>query len=149
MYATLRIYVEIYFSKIDEFESMTIVNLRERLDSGSTLVVDDGLTLSTLDNFGNMVDGIMTFDDSSWPIKLVDDVEKCSTINEFGWTEIDATLVVEANWLLRHLVNEEQTDATIEVSVTGTMIGATLLVEEMSGSRLLESEVDVIYACRI
>ena len=149
MYATLRIYVEISFSKIDEFESMTIVNLREKLDNGSTFVIDDGLTLSTLDKFGNMVDGIMTFDDSSGPIKLVDDVEKCSTINEFGWSEIDATLVVEANWLLRHLVNEEPTDATIEVSVTGTMIGATLLVEEMSGSRLLKSEVDVIYACRI
>ena len=73
-----------------------------------------------------MVDGIVTFDDSNGPRKLVDDVEICSTINEFGWTEIDATLAVEEHWLLRHLVNEEPTDAKIEVSVTDTMIGATL-----------------------
>ena len=120
---------------IDEFESMIVVNLTEELDSGSTLVVDDESTLSTLDNFGNMVDGIVTFDDSSGPLKLVDDIERCSTINEFGWTEIDATLIVEENWLLRLLVNEESTDATVEVSVTGTMIGATLSVEEMTESQ--------------
>ena len=122
-------------SKIDEFVSMIVVNLGKELDSGSTIVADDELTLSTLDNFGNIDDGIVTFDDSSGQIKLVDDVERCSTINEFGWTEIDATLVVEENWLLRLLVNEEPTDAIIEVSVTGMMIGATLSVEEMTGSR--------------
>ena len=136
-------------SKIDEFVSIIVVNLREELDNGSTIVVDDELILSTLDNFGNIDDKIVTFDDSSGPIKLVDDVEICSTINEFGWTEIDATLAVEEHWLLRHLVNEEPTDAKIEVSVTDTMIGATLSVEEMGESRLLESEADVIYACRI
>ena len=136
-------------SNIDEFESMIVVNLTVELGSGSTLVFDSELTLSTLDNFGNIVDGIVTFDDTSEPINLVDDVERCSTINEFGRTEIDATLVDEEHWFLRLLVNGEPTDATIEVSVTGTMIGATLLVEEMSGSRLLDSEVDVIYACRI
>ena len=42
-----------------------------------------------------MVDGIVTFDDTSGPINLVDDVERCSTINEFGRTEIDAILVDE------------------------------------------------------
>ena len=71
-------------SKIDEFVSMIVVNLGEELDSGSTIVADDELTLSTLDNFGNIDDGIVTFDDSSGPINLVDDVERCSTINEFG-----------------------------------------------------------------
>ena len=96
-----------------------------------------------------MVDGIVNFDDTSGPINLVDDIERCSTINEFGRTEIDAALVVEENRLLRLLVHEEPTDAIIEASVTGTMIGATLSVEKMGGSRLLESEVDVIYACRI
>ena len=70
-------------------------------------------------------------------------------MDEFGRIEIDVTLVVEENWLIRLLVNEGPTDAIIEVSVTGTMIGATLSVEEMGESRLLESEVDVIYACRI
>ena len=73
------------------------VNLSVELGSGSTLVVDDALTLSTLDNFGNMVDGIVAFDDTSGPINLVDDVEKLSTIIEFGRTEIDATLIVEEN----------------------------------------------------
>ena len=81
-------------SKIEGFESMFVVKLKEELDSGSTIVVDDELTLSTLDNFAN----------------------------------------------------EEPKDATIEVSVTGTIIGATLSVEDMGGSRQLESEVDVIYA---
>ena len=38
----------ISMSKIDEFESMIVVNLREGLDSGSTLVVDDELILSTI-----------------------------------------------------------------------------------------------------
>ena len=71
------------------------VNLSVELGSGSTLVVDDELTLSTLDSFGNMVDGIVTFDDYSRSINIVDDVERCSTINEFGRTEIDAILVVE------------------------------------------------------
>ena len=78
-----------------------------------------------------MVDGIVNFDDTSGPINLVDDIERCSTINEFGRTEIDAALVVEENRLLRLLVHEEPTDAIIEASVTGTMIGATLSVEEM------------------
>ena len=63
---------------------MIVFNLTEELGSGSTLVVDDELTLSTLDSFGNMVDGIVTFDDTSGPISLVDDVERCSIINEFG-----------------------------------------------------------------
>ena len=126
-------------SKIDEFVSMIVVNLGEELDSGSTIVADDELTLSTLDNFGNIDDGIVTFDDSSGQIKLVDDVKRCSTINEFGWTEIDGTLVVEEHGFIRHLVNEKPIDATIEVSVTGTMIGKSLSVEEMGGSRLLES----------
>ena len=81
-------------SKIEGFESMFVVKLGEELDSGSTIVVDDELTLSTLDNFAN----------------------------------------------------EEPIDATIEVSVTGTIIGATLSVEEMGGSRQLGSEIDVIYA---
>ena len=43
----------------------------------------------------------MTFDDTSGPINLVDDVERCSTINEYGRIEIDTTLVVENNLLLR------------------------------------------------
>ena len=81
-------------SKIEGFESILVVKLGEELDSGSTIVVDDELTLSTLDNFAN----------------------------------------------------EEPIYATIEVSVTGTIIGATLSVEDMGGSRQLESEVDVIYA---
>ena len=72
---------------------MFVVKLKEELDSGSTIVVDDELTLSKLDNFAY----------------------------------------------------EEPKYATIEVSVTGTIIGATLSVEEMGGSRQLESEVDVIY----
>ena len=92
-----------------------------------------------------MVDGIVTFDDSSGPINLVDDVERCSTINEFGRTEINATLVVENNLLLRLLVNGEPIDATIEVSVTGTVIGTTLSVEEMGGSRLLESDIFICF----
>ena len=54
MYATHRVDVETSFSKIDEFESMIVVNLTEELGSGSILVVDDELTLSTLDNFGNI-----------------------------------------------------------------------------------------------
>ena len=76
---------------------MIVVNLIEELGSGSTLVVDDELTLSTLDNFGNMVDGIVTFDDTSVLINLVDDVDIFSTIDEFGRTEIDTTLTVETN----------------------------------------------------
>ena len=47
---------------------MIVVNLTVELGSGSTLVVDDESTLSTLDNFGNMVDRIVTFDDTSRPI---------------------------------------------------------------------------------
>ena len=54
MYATHRVDVETSFPKIDEFESMIVVNLTEELGSGSILVVDDELTLSTLDNFGNI-----------------------------------------------------------------------------------------------
>ena len=69
---------------------MIVVNLTEELDSGSTLVVDDELTLSTLGNFGNMVDGIVTFDDTSGLINLVDNVDRFSTIDEFGSTVIDA-----------------------------------------------------------
>ena len=72
-------------SKIDGFESMFVVKLGEELDSGSKMVVDDELTLSTLDN----------------------------------------------------VVNKEPIDVTIEVSVTRTIIGATLSVEEMGGSRQL------------
>ena len=133
-------------SKIDEFESMIIVNLTEEPDSGSTLVVDDELTLSTLDNFGNMVDGIVTFEDTSEPINLVDDVETFSTIDEFSSTMIDATLVVEENGLSTLLVNKEPAFAIIDISGAGTMIGAALSVEDMAGSRLLESKVDVIYS---
>ena len=81
-------------SKIEGFESMFVVKLGEELDSGSTIVVDDELPLSTLDNFSN----------------------------------------------------EEPLDATIEVSVTGTIIGAILSVEERGGSQQLEFEVGVIYA---
>ena len=84
MYATLRVDVETSFSKIDEFELMIVVNLTVELGSESTLVADDESTLSTLDNVGNMVDGIVTFDDTSGPISLVDDVERRSIINEFG-----------------------------------------------------------------
>ena len=62
---------------------MFVVKLGEKLDSGSTMVVDDELILSTFDN----------------------------------------------------VANEEPIDATIEVSVTRTIIGATLSVEEMGGSR--------------
>ena len=47
---------------------------------------------------------------------------------------------------LGNFANEKPIDGTIEVSVTGTMIGEKLLVKEMGGSRLLQSEVDVIYA---
>ena len=47
------------FSTIDEFESMIVVNLTVEVGSGSTLVVDGELISSTLDNFGNMVDGIL------------------------------------------------------------------------------------------
>ena len=75
-------------SRIEGFESMFVVKL------GSTIIVDDVLTLSKLDNFAN----------------------------------------------------EEPIDTTIEVSDTGTIIGATLSVGKMDGSRQLESEVDVIYA---
>ena len=58
--------------------------------------------------------------------------------------ELDSgpTIVVDDD----NFVNEEPIDTTIEVSVTGTIIGTTLSVEEMGGSRQLESEVDVIYA---
>ena len=149
MYATLRVDVKTTVSTVDEFESMIVVNLTVELSSGSTFVVDCELTLSTLDNFGNMVDDIVTFDDTSGPINLVDDVERFLSFDEFCRTEIDVTLVVEENWLLRLLVNEEPTDAIIEVSVTGTMIGANLSVEEMDKLRLLKSEVDVFYACII
>ena len=55
------------------------------------------LTLSTLDDFGNVVNEIMTFEDTSGPINLVDDVEIFSKIDEFGRTVLDATLVVEEN----------------------------------------------------
>ena len=41
MYATLRVDVETSFSKIDEFQSIIVVNLTEELGSGSTLVVDN------------------------------------------------------------------------------------------------------------
>ena len=85
------------FQKIDEFELMIVVNLTVELGSESTLVVDDELTLSTFDNFGNMVDGIITFDDISGPINLVYDVEIFSTINKFDRTEINSTLAVEEN----------------------------------------------------
>ena len=128
-------------SKIDEFVSIIVVNLREELDSGSTIVVDDELLYQTL-----IVLVIWLVE--SWPSMILV-VEFFSTINEFVWTEIDATLVVEECWVLRHLVNEEPIDRTIEVSVTGTMVSATLSVEEMGRLRLLESEVDVIYTCRI
>ena len=65
---------------------MIVVNLTVKLGSGSTLVVDDELTFSKLDNFDNMVDGIVTFDDTTGPIKSADDVEIFSTIDEFGRT---------------------------------------------------------------
>ena len=44
-----------------------------------------------------MVDRIVTFDDTTGPIKSVDDVEIFSTMDEFGRIEIDVTLVVEEN----------------------------------------------------
>ena len=37
----------------------------------------------------------MTFDDTSGPINLVDDVERFLSFDEFCRTEIDVTLVVE------------------------------------------------------
>ena len=122
--------MEIIFQKIDEFELMIVVNLTVELGSESKIVVDDELTLSTFDNFGNMVDGIVTFDDISGPINLVDDVEIFSTINKFDRTEINSTLAVEENLFLRRLVNEQPPDAIFNVSVTGTLVGATLSVKE-------------------
>ena len=59
---------------------------------------------------------------------------------------IDTTLAVEGNWLSTLLVEEGQTIAAIDVLGTCAMIVETLAVEEMSWSRLLESEVDVIYS---
>ena len=44
------------------------------------------------------------------------------------------------------LVDEGQTVTTIDVLGTGTMIVTTLVVEEMGGSRFLESKVGVIYS---
>ena len=146
MYTTLRVDVQTTVSTIDEFKSMIVVNLTVKLGNGSTLVVDGELILSTIDDFGNIVDGIVTFEDTSRPINLVDDVEIFSTIDEFSKTVIDTTLVVEENWLSTLLVNEEPTVAIIYVSSTGTIIGATLSVEDIDGSRLLESEDDVIYS---
>ena len=67
-------------------------------------------------------------------------------MDEFGRTVIDATLLVEENWLSTLLVKEEPTVAIINVSNTGTMISTTLPVREMDGSRLLESEVNDIYS---
>ena len=75
MYATLRIDVERIISTTDEFESIIVVDLTVELGSESTLVVDGELNLSTIDDFGNMVDGIVTFEDTSGPINLVGDVE--------------------------------------------------------------------------
>ena len=83
-------------SKIDEFESMIVVNLREGLDSGSTLVVDDELIYQQY-HFGNMVDGIVTFEDTSGSINLVGDVETFLTIDVFGSTMIDTPLAVKEN----------------------------------------------------
>ena len=93
-----------------------------------------------------MVDGIMTFEDNSRPIHLVDDLERFSTIDEFSRTAIDSTLVVEENWLSTLLVNEETTVAIIDISGTGIIVGATVSVEEMDGLRFLESIVDDIYS---
>ena len=55
-----------------------------------------------------------------------------------------ATLAVEENWGSTILVDEGQTIVIIDV--LGAMIVAILAVKEMDGSRLLESEVDVIYS---
>ena len=53
---------------------MIDVDLTVELSSGSTLVVGDELNLSTLDSFENIVDGIVTFDDTSGSINLTDEV---------------------------------------------------------------------------
>ena len=134
MYATLWIWIN------------DCCQLDSPLGSGSTLVVNGELTLSTIDDFGNIVDGIVTFEDTSGPIKLVDDVERFQQLMNFGRTVIDATLLVEENWLSTLLVKEEPTVAIINVSNTGTMISTTLPVREMDGSRFLESEVNDIYS---
>ena len=76
MYVTLRVDVETTVSTIGEFESMIVVNLTIKLGSGSTLVVNGELTLSIIYNFGNMVDEIATFEDTSVPINLVDNVKQ-------------------------------------------------------------------------
>ena len=44
-----------------------------------------------------MVDVIVTFEDTSGPINLVDDVKFFSSIDEFGSTMIDETLIGEEN----------------------------------------------------
>ena len=62
---------------------------------------------------------------------------------------IDATLAVEEKWVSTLLVDERKTVVTIDVLGTGNMILLTLGVEKMGGSRLLESEVDVIYSITI
>ena len=54
---------------------MIVVDLTVELGSGSTLVVGDELNLSTLDSFENIVDGIVTFDDTSGSINLADEVK--------------------------------------------------------------------------
>ena len=49
----------------------------------------------------------------------------------------------------RHSVDERKNVVTIDVLGTGNMIVLTLGVEKIGGSRLLESEVDVIYSITI
>ena len=44
-----------------------------------------------------MVDGIVTFEDTSGPINLVGDVETFLTIDVFGSTMIDTPLAVKEN----------------------------------------------------
>ena len=76
MYTPLRVDVETTVSIIDELKSMIVVNLTVELGSGSTLVFDGWLTLLIIYNFGNMVDEIATFEDTSVPINLVDNVKQ-------------------------------------------------------------------------
>ena len=60
---------------------------------------------------------------------------------------IVVTMTVEENWWSTLLIGEGQYVTTIDG--LGTMIVAILVVEEMGGSWLLESEVDVIYSITI
>ena len=66
---------------------MIVIDLKVEQGSGSTLIVDDEQNLTTSDNFGNIFDRIVTFEDTSGPINLVGDVD-FSTIDEFGSTMI-------------------------------------------------------------